>query len=1716
MADDLFGGPEAQSTPVDISDLVTTAPLPVNPLPLPATRNAAVTTALVADPGNGQEHYNNMMNEAQKGDTTTQDMLKQKAQTQQQASDFQTTANIMADPTIPLERKKAIVDGFAKNRFLNDTGVTLQTNMLSQGGANETSDTEKARISTVDALHEMADSRKQIQTIVNGFKEKADSDSNVTKFFDDAAGFIPFRNQVVQAKTLEGLSNETGIPQKWWEVFRTYAQPGSDIRRLQAHVASLPPDQQLTFVKALAKSVTNNSGFLYGNDNHQQAYQFMNKVFNTESYGGGSEFLDNSAALLDLFFVGQTAKDLALVGRNAVAAVTGQKGPLNLNEARQFQAANANTPSNVRIEPTFGEQPSTANPNAPQAGTVPNPGVPQQVNPDLTSLQARKAELLAQAGNEPGKGNVNIQGQIDQAQAAHAQNAPTLQELQKQYVSQGMKAREAKVEAQKELDSINAAHGENVARLQRQATAGAEGSRASQEIAEIDQQIAHVQNTKPTVALNKRPISEAIEQTMSRIKVQGVTHDINPASSMEIVQNSNPDAARAFHEAIVKGDDEVASAFTGTNREQAIINNTVPQASESGTVFSRTGDIDLNLRAESHDPKLVDLVNDTSVNPYSPTEAAAARAHIVNDFGNSTGLQANDAMTSFSHNGGRTQVKAVYELPAGSWSNPEAAVEQASYALRHYGITPDDITLLRKDGVNHVPVTLDEARGVEGDYKIQVNTDLELNPSMLSERDTLDVKRNWFDRFAGTQFVNRGSVNRYIFDAASTLHKTITSAAGVAKDYGARFEKYMLGKASEYSDAYKQLSKGSQAKIDDYVREANFKGIAFDQVDLAARGFNANEVGVIRKWRNFWDDHYFLENLDVVRTLRSGGYEHFKNTNAELYARPIGKTPSINRFYDPATDTVRGFNAGELDDLYNKGGHLSAFRRPTQFGGDTVDHMIIRQSPTEYSRALKDSDRVLNYKEGYYTITYKAAKFIDEVDANGKRVRTLAVAGDTKEANAFAAQHTANNPGVLTRVRNDTKGMGANSDEAWDINSAGGRIAQRHRGKLLEDASAPNHLGDMKYVANPVESAVRAAKSISGRTVMRPMLESAADRVMKNYARVLPKTQFGETRWPNKASEIGAFGETSTKEVADARTTWEYLNFLRSGYINGIDDGYKAVWNQIADSAGAKGFPGTVERGLRKVGELAPTTFARRRVNDLLIASSPLRQLIVQSAAAYRAITYNPIDYVNGKIPRDMVDFLGSKYFGKAKPTPFLKFLDDSGLVAAVEHHTLTSATLTNLADEANGATRAYRYTLNKLRTIGFDAGETMNIVNHASAVFRRYERLGKDLNNKDVREQAMGEIRALTYNMNAAGDMPYNSGTASALFQFMQMPHKAVLQFANRQLDTATKIRMGIGDMLLWGTAIDGLSNALNFDFLPPNDTVGNKVLHDGLISVGYNGLLQKLFSGTHEADFGSLSPYGFDGWQKLFFETSGGKGVFGAAGQAIANSPAGGVTSKIVQVYKDMSRLWSPMPYDDGNSYEKFQSMVSDVAKLSSGWSNLDKAKLMVEAGNRRDKFNSVVTDNTTTGDVIAQMFGFTDRQQAENYKLSKALSGDIESRKQDVLQVYTDIKKFYANKYAGNNVPDFQYMSAVTGAAMQVYKDDPQAMATIQKQIHADITGPDQDLMFKFFQSMQIPGHNDVETQIARGPWDEATKGRMRQAYEFAKNAQNDLTELTKGTN
>lgn len=1208
---------------------------------------------------------------------------------------------------------------------------------------------------------------------------------------------------------------------------------------------------------------------------------------------------------------------------------------------------------------------------------------------------------------------------------------------------------------------------------------------------------------KETDAERLARIRRELSDELDRISLNSVVREEHPASIAAIMQQASPATARQLHRVIVTAEsDQAAEALYATARQQAIVNDVFPQVDTgSGVVVSKVMDIQRDLRQELHIPaELIDLVHNTGATYYTRDEKAAARAHIVNRFSHAEGLTMNESMSSFTLDGGRVRISAVYGTPEGSFSDAVQAFSQAKTALRNEGVLDSEITVLRKEGINHVPLGLnDTVPDGPGNYLVRVDTFHDFDPTDFTRLETFDVKRNLFDRIGPTVSEHKGSVTRYLLDAASTVHPVYSGAAAVTSDATARFDKFMLKLAEEYSSQFNGFDKARKAKIEDYIKEANYNGIKFDRTDLLARGFSPEEIEALASWKKFWDAHFYLENYDVVRSLNSQGYQLFRNQTTELYAKPIAKNQNLGGLYDPASDSVIVHTKADGDALYQSGGTYAKLRRPANFNGAVAEYMIVRNTPTEYLRKFRESDRVLNYRDGYFQLQYTAPKFVDELQKDGK-YKTVAVAGDTAEAKRFA-ERMKTSTGNEYRVRGDERALRRDDDAWWDLASASGRIAQRQRGKLLEDGSGLNHLGDNSYIINPVDSAIIAAKSIAGRTVTRPMLEAARARFMNQYERLLPSNGYGGVRYPNRVSEIGSKGEHTSKEIADARTVYEYINYLENGYLNTLDDVFKAGMNATANMLGNLGLS-KAERAANIVGDGAPMSLAKNTVFTAYIGTNVLRQLIIQPHQIIRTWAYNPTGWLTGSIHKLMADWTGYK-LGLNPNSGFGKFVEDSGFLDAVDKQNLVRGTLASAKD---GRVGVVRNIANLPRKAGFDIGEQVNMLGHAAAVYDRYKRLGKDLADKAVRDEAFSEIRAISYDMNFAGDMVYNQTTPSIVLQFMQVPHKAFLQLTNRRIDPAVRAKLVAGDLIFWGPPTALISSTLGVDILPDNPELKEAFLW-GVESWAINSALTLALGSKTEIDFSSLAPYDTTGWQKFFVTM-----YSGGLHDLFLNSPAGQLAfkdgSRFHTAVASMGRYFGIVE-DDQEDPETFLSVMHEVAKISSGYSNGYKAKVLLDAQKRLDQYSSVIDKNVGHAEAWAQLFGFGTSDTRDLYRMSTEMSKDLKSHDEEVIRVYEDIKRYYTEKLEIENT-DPKWITKVTGRLLKVYEDDPRALGIIRSKLEKDLTGKDKQLLDLFIRRSNIPSLGGMRDKIKQMPVTDEEKELMFKRLDDMEKAMKDVKE------
>lgn len=1623
--DDLTGTAEQYS----LSDLVPQSNVGLQ-LPSNAVKTRAAKTALLSsDPSKITDEYQFFVAEGEQGRSEAVKTAQERLFQAQQTKDIQGAMSVLGDPNLTIEQKRTVIDNI--RNMPKDTGAILLSESLMQESGEESVSQEEARLAAADWLGEINREAAERQGIVNAHAASLDASAGEAFVGMLEQWVAPFGNTADSFKLYKKFREMVGQKMTGWDAIKALALPGTNKAEIRDFLASIPPAQRTEFTRQLVGVIQSNSGILL-NDNQFAQYEKADQLFGS-GYTSVEEFLDNVTPLLDAIGVGQAVRAGSRLAKGEAKVAKAAE------EAKQAMPTEAPRPEDVAVPPPapnkwFEELPPQPTEAPKPPGTADMPPKPQEGVSSLLGGTGKPAEA-------------------PQKQTAALFRAP-----------------EGTVPT-KPQDGVPA-------------LLGGTGRKVVEE--EPKKQVAAL---------------------LRRAEVNNTVARENPTSAAKTVQQTNPESARALHEAVVKSEgDAVAEGLYGASRVDALASDTLPQATVDGRVTTRVPDIERNLRRELDvDEGLIDILYSNGRLDITPNELARAKAHVVRDFSEVEGMHINDAMSSFSEDGGQIVIGAVYGTREGGWASAEQAVNTAKQALRSYGIRTDEITLLEKQGMDHVPVTLEEAKGRRGNFLVRIDTRHDVDAFNLVDEagnpnlDVLDVKRNWIDRVSNwIPWIQDPA--RHVFDAASMLHANITGAASVTTNLISRLDKYLLDLASEYSNQWKKLNKTEKAKVDDYIREANYNRIAFDQTDLLARGFTAPMIDAVRSWRKFWDNHFYLENYDLVRTMNAEGYELFQNAATTLYAKPIRKIYTIagqldeagqavvggKEIYNPATGATTRLTKDEIKALYDSGGYLARLRRVEDFGGVKTDMMMVRNTPTEYTRKFRDTDQVLNYINGYFQIQYKAPRFVDEITPDGLR-KAIAVAGDMIEAEDFAKGLRTQNPQNQYVVRGDDRALMRGSDDWWDVNAAHGRIAQRHRGKLLQDSSGMNFIGNTNsYILNPVDSAVRAARSIAGRVITRPVIEQAKARAIKQYGHMFEGNGIGGVKWPISAKHVGQKGNFTTQELADARTTVNYINYLEHGYVNGIDEFVKANLNAISQVLGEKGF-GKLERLTHLASEAhgGPVGFLRSTTAHMLLFWNPFRQILVQGHQAIRALGYNPVGAVTGRTQGLAMAYINQKmgipmsYTKEQKA--FFKFVEDSGIITNIDRQNLVRGTLTDAADSTNRVVRTIGKGSGFVRKIGFDTGETLNRSMHAAAVYEEYLRKGKNVADKRTKAEMISKIDALGYDMNFAGDMPYNQTSASIMMQFMQVPHKALLQFTNRRLTRAERMRMATTDMILFGTPAYWVADMMGEDILP-DDPELRELVKDGAESMVLNSFFTWLSGEKTNIDFaGSFSPYNAHGW-KEFFKDMLSEGLSPAV---LVNSPAGSIYFKdggridnIITIGSKYFQGW----YDDSMKAPEFLDLVNEVAKLSSGWSNILKMKAALELKAHYEKYGLTAIDpEVNTVEAFAQFFGLSTQDVANYYETSKSLREDAKSRKEDVLQVYKDIKKLYAE----TEDSPVNRVQQISGAALKMFADDPQALKIIADQLRMDLDNPEDKLLYQIMRGAGVPDPKNIRDKVLSAP-------------------------------
>lgn len=1145
------------------------------------------------------------------------------------------------------------------------------------------------------------------------------------------------------------------------------------------------------------------------------------------------------------------------------------------------------------------------------------------------------------------------------------------------------------------------------------------------------------------------------------VRRDAVKAPVSPHSASQALKDTNPEKYRALHEAVLSdASGEVAEAAYGASRVDSIGHDIAGEVLQPFDVVKNKVDIPVKgPLINNPNPRVMDVATANGTIYLTEAERAGVTAKVINDFRNATGLQPRTAMTrqgtvvdgvtgEFSNN--TVKIKAVYGTVDGGFSKGadfvadargnaspynavDDAIERTKIAFRHYGVEDADISILARDGEHFNPIPSTLASRELDNFLVQVDFPYRVVADDVP-LEQFNVKWNMFDRIGLLTSNKSGSLQRHLLAPSSMLRREAVGGASVGVDRGSLLAKELLDLGSKFTDIYEKLPMPRQAAMFEEIKRANFEGRMPNKARLISEGFEEQELQALDKWKDYWDTVYHLENRDKRLTLSGQGYQRVENANGtSLDARPISRNQVGGnlRAYDVDTDSVITLSKEELDELYNKGGHFSTTKNEMDVGGEVVGGdaglpLIVRnQVGGTVSRGYRDWDNVLDYREGYFSVKYDSEYFIvkEMTKPDGTTYeRAIAVSGDYKSAEKRAKQ--LGKEGGTFRVRANVKGE--EYDKFQDsIQLSGGRSSQRVRGERLEDATDANSSGfDMQYVMNPVDSMVNTARGISDRVAMREFMEVSKGRFLKQFDHLLPKNKFGQTLWPSRVEHIGRSGELSSKELADARTTWEAINYWENGYINAIDDGWKAGLRALGQIAGMKGMTRAEKLAMWGATKPGPTTAMRRTAFNLYLVLNPVRQLIVQSHQAvqlaairpgyvakglardFSALTWARLGNGTGTIPESLVKATGRS---KEQIQDMYQAYMDSGLSASIDRQNLVRGSLLGAADDiayrshARGvlakADRGIGQTMNIARRAGFDLGEEVNMM---TAFLTFYDRALEASKGKKLSVEQLDDVTArardFTYGMNFADDMPYNQNWLSMVFQFAQVPHKSLMQMTfNRSLTPIEKARVAAFNTVMYGVPPGSLLYA---QIEPATEKLPDEVREAaifGLESYALNTTLTALTGEDTKLYYGGLQAVDSVTMVDLVNSL-----MTMNAMELLENTPSGsllfGPNPRLTNWARTVMKATNFIE-EDALEPTTVPMALKETFGLASGFSNAFKARLAYKTGEKTNAQGRVTKDGVNLAEAIGTSVGFETQEEMRNryvsmevYEKSKAFEEDV----------------------------------------------------------------------------------------------------------------------------
>jgi len=1171
-----------------------------------------------------------------------------------------------------------------------------------------------------------------------------------------------------------------------------------------------------------------------------------------------------------------------------------------------------------------------------------------------------------------------------------------------------------------------------------------------------------------------------------------ISGNVQPTSVSQIYKDVNPSKARMAHATVINDvTGRAAEVLYGTDRTSALANDLLPDVGGGPRIRQKT---EFDEVGATPDKNIIQHIDDADGAVWaSRGEKAVARKAVIEEWNNITGLTPRTAMQTIStikpeatELGNGIRFNQVFGPKENGFSDAVAGMEYVKAALRKYGIKDSELTVLSRqpDGL-YGPVR--EGQDLRnGDFLVQVQHDYRFDPSEIGY-DGFDISPLWkFIPIPDIKGLTReGGITQQIIPKSVNIDKNAYTAGVSAADKASGLQKQMLEYGKRVADGFKKLPRQQKDLVDQYIRLANDQEIKFNAANIRAAGISEDGLKVLNDWKTVQDTIWVLENRDVNRTLRNRGYEYFVNkaTDTQLLIKQEARGSAVyGRDYLLPDGKVGKLTNTELDELYASGGYIGSLRKAEDFNGETITHVVVKNTSTEgYARRIRDDDVTLGYRDGYYHVRYTDPYYITAKSKDGT-VKTIARAETRKDAEAELMRLRTLKDGVEYDWKYDRNiGMDARFDDELDVQFNSGRSSQRLRGKRLTRIGHDKTISDAG-MESPIDSLVRSIASISNRVAYRDVLEADKRRWISSFKNLLPN---GENyKFPETIDAI-----RSGPGANEARHAWRYIQGLQDGYANLLDDASKMFFNWTADVASSKGW-GWVEKVGRTAARANPSSAARLTVFRLFLAANPLRQLPLQMAPAIPIIaSLNPQGFVKvfkqapilaawhrGVDPATTLKISKASGLSVEEMNDLVRDYELSGMSAAVNAHSYLADDLARLADR-NVAQRAATIAGTPLRiaqNVGFDFGEqTLMTTVWISERDRMLRRLGKKSLDATEREELTAKVRAITGDMNRGGDMPYNSNSFSVIMQFLQNPHKIAsgLILGHRNLTVSERARLiagytatfGIPTVLFVDQFVDGI--------LPPDKVEAREIVKGGLANLLLNRFLSSLSGEDVNVDFsGSLQPFSTEPLTEFI-----GGLMTGTIPEMLSGSAAPSLLSDGGRIRNFIEAAVAPFVPGNYENVDEYKQIGLTFLQLFTGLSNTLKAQYMLESGKIVTSKGQVVDDDISYMEALMKAAGFQTMDEVQYWASNKLAWEASDELDNDIKELVDGLFGLYTRENL--SVADMKQYQSVMAEASRVFNGNPVIMEKVADYYKMKIRSNPDDLYRTLFKNSGLYDPADI---------------------------------------